>query len=61
MKKSILSFLAAIVLLFSSIQASSQLISKADKKILEIKEDSLQQIARFMILDTLEVGRMLAY
>ena len=60
-KKSSLFFLAAIVLLFSSIQASSQVISKADKKILEIKEDSLAQIARFMILDTLEVGRMLAY
>src|SRR5688572_15603114 len=60
-KKSILSILTVIVLLISSIQGSSQFISKADKKTLAIKEDSLQQIARFMILDTLEVGRLLAY
>src|SRR6187549_4240892 len=60
-KKSILSFLSAIILLFSSIQASSQVISKADKKVLEGKEDSLKQIASFMILDTLEAGRLLAY
>lgn len=60
-KKSILSFLTIAVLLFSSVQASSQVISSADKKILRIKEDSLQQIARFMILDSLEVGRLLAY
>ena len=60
-KKSLLSFLSVIVLLISSIEGSSQLITKADKKILAIKEDSLQQIARFMITDTLEVGRLLAY
>lgn len=61
MKKSIFSFLTIAVLLFSSVQASSQFISSADKKILRVKEDSLQQIARFMILDSLEVGRLLAY
>ncbi len=55
------SFLTLAVLLLSSLQASSQTISRADKKILQIKEDSLQQIARFMILDSLEVGRLLAY
>lgn len=60
-KKSIFSFLTIAVLLFSSVQASSQVISSADKKILRVKEDSLQQIARFMILDSLEVGRLLAY
>ncbi len=60
-KKSTLSFLTIAILLFSSVQASSQVISSADKKILRIKEDSLQQIARFMILDSLEVGRLLAY
>lgn len=60
-KKSIFSFLTLAILLFSSVQASSQLISSADKKILKVKEDSLQQIARFMILDSLEVGRLLAY
>lgn len=60
-KKSIFSFLTFAVLLFSSVQASSQVISSADKKILRVKEDSLQQIARFMILDSLEVGRLLAY
>lgn len=60
-KKSMFSFLTLAVLLLSSLQASSQTISRADKKILQIKEDSLQQIARFMILDSLEVGRLLAY
>jgi hypothetical protein len=60
-KKSIFSFLTIAILLFSSLQASSQVISSADKKILRVKEDSLQQIARFMILDSLEVGRLLAY
>lgn len=60
-KKSAFSFLTIAILLFSSIQASSQVISSADKKILRVKEDSLQQIARFMILDSLEVGRLLAY
>ena len=48
-------------MLFSSIQTSSQIISSANKKILRSKEDSLQQIARFMILDSLEAGRLLAY
>ncbi|HJS53936.1 MAG TPA: hypothetical protein VJ765_05310, partial [Chitinophagaceae bacterium] len=61
MKKSIPLYLTIIILLFSSFRVSSQLISSADKKTLRIKEDSLQQIARFMILDTLEVGRFLAY
>ena len=60
-KKSMLSFIAVIAILISSNQAYSQLISKADKKILLVKEDSLAQIARFMITDTLEVGRLLAY
>jgi len=60
-KKSIFSFLTVVILLFSSVLASSQVISAANKKILGIKEDSLQQIARFMITDSLEVGRLLAY
>ena len=60
-KKSIFPFLTSAILLFSSVLASSQVISSADKKILKVKEDSLQQIARFMILDSLEVGRLLAY
>ena len=60
-KKSIFSFLTVVILLLSSVQAPSQVISSANKKILGIKEDSLQQIARFMIMDSLEVGRLLAY
>ena len=60
-KKSILIFLSAVALLIFSYTASSQKITAADKKILQIKEDSLQQIAAYMILDTLEVGRVLAY
>jgi hypothetical protein len=57
-KKSTLPILTVIILLISSIKGSSQIISRADKKTLEIKEDSLQQIASFMILDTLEVGQV---
>jgi len=60
-KKSIFSFLTVVILLLSSVQATSQVISSANKKILSIKEDSLKQIARFMITDSLEVGRLLAY
>lgn len=60
-KKIIVPGFTAIVLILSSVNASSQLITAADKKKLQVKEDSLAQIARFMITDTLEVGRMLAY
>jgi len=60
-KKLFIPAFTAILFLLSSIDASSQLITSADKKKLKIKEDSLQQIARFMITDTLEAGRLLAY
>ena len=60
-KKLFIPIFTAIVLLFSSLHASSQIISAADKKKLKVKEDSLQDIARFMITDTLEAGRLLAY
>ena len=60
-KKSIFFSLTAMMLLLSSVQTSAQFISPADKKILRAKEDSLQQIARFMILDTLESIRFLSY
>ena len=60
-KKSIFSVLTAVILLHSSAQVSAQFISSADKKILRVKEDSLKQMAKFMIMDTLEVGRFLAY
>ncbi len=59
-KKSLIPVLTTFVLLFS-IDVSSQVISATDKKKLKIKEDSLQQIAKFMITDTLEAGRLLAY
>jgi len=60
-KKIFISVLTAIVLILSSGNTYSQVISAADKKKLLVKEDSLAQIARFMITDTLEVGRLLAY
>jgi len=60
-KKSIFFSLTAMILLLSSVQASAQFISPADKKFLRVKEDSLQQIARFMILDTLESIRFISY
>jgi len=39
----------------------AQTISAADRKQLKVKEDSLQQIAEYMILDTVAAGRLLAY
>lgn len=60
-KKSVVPFLAIILLFNSSPLIYGQKIAATDRKILEIKEDSLQQIARFMILDSLSAGRLLAY
>jgi hypothetical protein len=60
-KKTMFSFIMLVGLLISAISASSQLISSADKKKLAAKEDSLQERAAFMITDTLEAGRLLAY
>src|SRR4026208_469762 len=60
-KKSIFFSLIAVILLLSSVQASSQFISPADKKILKVKEDTLKQMARYMILDTLESIRFISY
>jgi hypothetical protein len=54
-------FLSAVAVILFSLSASSQLITGADKKKLQIKEDSLSQIARFMILDSIPAGRVLAY
>lgn len=59
-KKIIVHISFSIVLLFS-ISANAQKITPADKIILLAKEDSLQQIARFMILDSVAAGRLLAY
>lgn len=60
MKKLHLYFTSFLFLLITvSLQAQS--ISAADKRQLKIKEDSLLQIARFMILDTIAAGRLLAY
>lgn len=39
----------------------AQSITSADMKQLKAKEDSLLQIARYMILDTVAAGRLLAY
>jgi len=60
-KKSILSFLALIILLFTAVDSPSQSITSANKKVLRAKEDSLKQMARYMILDSLEAVRMIAY
>ena len=60
-KKSTSFFVMAIALLLFSVQASPQGISSADKKKLRIKEDTLKQMAKYMITDSLEVGRLLAY
>ena len=47
--------------LLVSITVPAQKITPVDKKNLLAKEDSLQQMARFMILDTVAAGRLLAY
>lgn len=59
MKNIFLVFSFFLILFGSAVQA--QTISAADRKQLKIKEDSLQQIARFMILDSVAAGRLLAY
>lgn len=61
MKKTLTCFITAVIFSSISFTIAAQKISAADKKILAVKEDSLAQIARFMITDTLEVARMLAY
>lgn len=58
MKKS---FLYITIVFLFSLSASAQTISSADKKKLLVKEDSLRQIAGFMVGDSLETGRLLAY
>lgn len=60
-KKTLSCFIPVLILLFVSVTGAAQKISAADKKILKVKEDSLAQIAVFMITDSLEVARMLAY
>lgn len=60
-KKAVIPILAIFALLISAIAVSAQTVTPADKKILRIKEDSLQQIARFMVLDSMVEGRYLAY
>jgi hypothetical protein len=50
-----------LLLFLTSQNLSSQTIPAADRKKLQAKEDTLQQIARYMILDTLSTGRLLAY
>ncbi len=59
--KKIILHLCLSLTLFFSINSNAQKISSADKKILFSKEDSLRQIARFMILDSVAAGRLLAY
>jgi hypothetical protein len=59
-KKNIFCFLSVLFLL-ASVTLQAQIISAADRKQLKIKEDSLQQIASFMILDSVAAGRLLAY
>ena len=60
-KRSFFIILSLFILLAVNLTASSQNISSADKKKLRLKEDSLQQIATFMITDSIQAGRLLAY
>jgi hypothetical protein len=59
--KKIIQIVPLILLLQFSIFSTAQNMTTGDRKILKQKEDSLQQIARFMILDTVPAGRLLAY
>ena len=54
-------YFTSLLLLLVTVSMQAQTISSADKKKLKVKEDSLQQIATFMILDTVAAGRLLAY
>lgn len=60
-KRSILTLVFLLSLLTSFVHADSQLISASDRKVLRVKEDSLKQIATFMILDSAVEARYLAY
>jgi hypothetical protein len=59
--KKYFSIFCILLVLLSTISTQAQPISPIDKKQLKIKEDSLQQIARYMILDSVAAGRLLAY
>ncbi len=59
--KKLFFLITSSLILILSVNGQLQKISAADKKILQIKEDSLQQIATYMILDTVAAGRLLAY
>lgn len=61
MKKTSLNIIFLSVIIQLSLTASAQRITAADKKKLQLKEDSLREIANYMIWDTLVTGRMLAY
>ena len=60
-KKAILKLIIPLILLLIACTAFSQTITPSDKKKLHQKEDSLQQIANYMIGDTIAAGRLLAY
>ena len=53
-------FFAFIAIAFCN-YSSAQTITKADRKQLEFKEDSLKDRASYMVLDTIAAGRLLAY
>jgi hypothetical protein len=59
--KKIMLYISLPLTLMASISIYAQKITPADKKNLFAKEDSLSQMARFMILDTVAAGRLLAY
>lgn len=61
MKKIIPVFFLLSFILSGTTVSRAQSLSASDRKIMQIKEDSLKQIARYMVLDTLSAGRMLAY
>lgn len=61
MKKNLASLFLGFFILQSTVTLQAQFISATDRRQLKIKEDSLRQIARYMILDSVAAGRLLAY
>jgi hypothetical protein len=59
--KKIVVIFSSFLFFLATVSVQAQTLSVLDRKQLLLKEDSLQQMARFMILDSMAAGRLLAY
>lgn len=61
MKKSVRIIYSTLAVLLLAISCFSQKISPADRKKIQEKEDTLREMAYYMIADSMQAGRLLAY